>query len=366
MKYFRSYCAILATASLLQSTALAQSRRDDAASQRTPAPTQNEALELQLYQVSQALLQDPQNPELLLKKGVYLSGLGRLPQAIEIFEALRLAYPNHPAPYVNLASVYARQGHLEQAREMLQKSDVLGGNRFQTQLSLASVHLELALVALNKANEIKPGDPQTLQKLKSLERFIDESNKLPFTMAQSARAAEEVTPLTPRRSRRNREDASIEQQPVLKEGNRLTLAAPEIGVGMAPVQTRRSDPAASPAVAGGGDPRRSDLLAAVDSWTRDWSARQFPDYAAHYSARFQPSDGISREAWSNYKQQILERARYIRVNIAVHNLVFDGNIATMTLDQKFRSDRYADRSRKEMQWILEDGNWKIVSEKNLN
>ena len=371
MKHSKSRCDILVLFMVLaffQSSALAQNQRDVASTTRAPSSAPNEALEMQLYQVSQALLQDPQNPELLLKKGVFLSELGRLPQAAELFDALRLAYPEHPAPYANLASVYARQGRLEQAREMLLKSDVLGGNRFQTQLSLASVNLELALVALNKANEIKPGDPRTLQKLQNLTRFIAESNKAPFTMEQSARAADEVTPLTPRRAMMSNTQGAARATMVSpnKSADRLTLAAPDIGEGAEPAQVKRSSAGSGPALAGAADPRRGELLAALDAWVKDWSARQFDTYAAHCSSRFQPADGSSREAWSAYKQQVMERAKFIHVTVNVRDVAFDHNNATVTFDQSFRSDRHADHSRKQIQWVMEDGGWKIAAEKSLD
>ena len=328
-----------------------------------------EALELKLFKTSQALLQDPQNPELLLQKGIYLSSLGRLQAAFEVFDGLRQSHPNHPAPYANLASVYARWGRLEEARQMLLKSDNLQGNSFQTQLSLASVNLELALAALNRANQLNPGDTATRQKLQALEKYLADSSQAAFAQAGGAPSAPLTTDADARRRPANMSPpakARIASTMATKR-DRLTLGAPNLGdtpsllETQAPVQTPVES--ASLALPAAVDPRKPEILKSVGVWANAWATRSYSDYVALYSVNFRPADGITREAWARRKRVVMEKTNRIQVDLKVNKVKFVGDTAFVNLSQKYRSDRYSDNGNKELQFALEEGSWKILSER---
>jgi len=323
--------------------------------------------ELKLFKLTQLLLQDPQNPALLLQKGVYLSELGQLVAAFDTFEALRLAFPEQPAPYANLASIYARWGRLEEARQMLLKSDALQANRYQTHLSLASVNLELALVALNKANELKPGDPATQSKLRALAKYLAESSKVsaqpigqavskpvasaePLRIAQSAPSekAERTSPA--RSSRTQRDRLKLDVFDATQSDNQVKSAAPALA---------QSDSGVSQ------DPRKAAILKTLESWTLAWTQQSYDNYLSHYSAAFKPAEGASRDAWALRKRTLMEKAKYIRVDLKIADIQFDGPVATIRLSQKYRSNRYTDFGYKELKLRLEEGSWKILAERPI-
>ena len=326
--------------------------------------------ELKLFNVSQLLLKDPQNPALLLQKGVYLADLGRLVAAFDTFDALRLVFPEQPAPYANLASIYARWGQLEQARQMLLKSDVLQANRYQTHLSLASVNLELALASLNKANELKPGDPATQGKLRSLEKFLAESNKVPTpsNLQSEAPIRSNSSSTAPERIAQAAASASTERVPRTRSSrsrrDRLKLDVFDATKSDLPIESMAPlRPATEAGTAQ--DPRKAEVLKAIEAWSVAWTQQSFDGYLSQYSAAFKPSEGATRDAWARRKRALMEKAKYIRIDLKISEIQFDGATAIVRLSQKYRSNRYADFGRKELKLKLEDGVWKIVAEKPL-
>ncbi len=316
-----------------------------------------DANELKLFSVSQTLLQDPQNPELLLKKGVLLFELGKIQAALEIFESLRIAFPKHPAPYANLASLYARLGRLEESRQMLMVSDSLQGNRFQTQLSLASVNLGLALAALGKANDLNPNDVATQRKLRSLEKYIAESNKEPFSPN-----ANQATKLANRGSSINQESYLQPSKAVTqRQINNTALARDRLSLSIVDAETQ--DQTIAP---GSNDEvQKAQVLKVIAVWGKAWTQRAYSDYLASYSAGFQPPDGMERAVWADRKQAVMEKAKYIKVELKVSSVQIVGSTATVKLSQHYRSDRHSDFSRKELTLGVEEGDWKILAEKPL-
>jgi len=330
-----------------------------------------EATELKLFNVTQSLLQDPQNPELLLQKGIHLSTLGRLQEAFDVFDGLRANFPNHPAPYANLASVYARWGRLEEARQMLLKSDALQGNRFQTQLSLASVNLELALAALTKANQINPGDRNTELKLRALEKYLVDANKAVFPA--SSISNERTADAGARRIPQDMAPSSAAKPRVIetvpKRKDRLSLTALD-GDSLAPAAAAVPAPPPASVTSTGTAPkeaspdaRKQEVVKTLENWAKSWANRSFSDYAALYAVNFQPSDASSREAWFKRKQALMDKNNFIQVELKVSAIRFSGDKATVHLTQRYKSDRYTDTSRKELVLTAEDGNWKILREK---
>lgn len=324
--------------------------------------------ELQLFRLSEQLLQDPQNPQLLLQKGIYLSDLGRLQAAFDVFDALRVAFPEQAAPYVNLAAIHARWGRLEDARIMLMKSSALQDDRFQTHLSLAAVNVGLALEALVKARDLNPGDKATQSRLDALQKYIDvtqETSNGPASQA-SVVAVEPTQRSSAAPVKKDQSSASREplkpRQPPKPSGNKLRLENLDLSE-EGPV----SAPITSPGSSTSGDMRlQADVLMALQSWVKAWNAKSYDAYLSHYSTSFLPVDGVTFESWRQRKKVLMENAKFIRVEINVLDVRFDGPIATVRVQQTYQSNRYSDKSRKEVRLRLEEGRWKLLSEQVVN
>lgn len=334
-------------------------------------PSDVEALEHKLFTTNQALLREPQNPELLLQKGIYLSSLGRLQEAFDVFDNLKTSFPLHPAPYANLASVLARWGKLEEARQMLLKSDALQGNRFQTQVNLASVNLELALTALNKANQLNPGDRHTEMRLRALEKYLQDTGKSTFSSG-STHAGERTQDADARRIPQDMEPTSTPKPRKAEisgsKGDRLSLSVLASEDANKP---SRSTPDPRPSATAtssvnNGDAREQQVVKALNDWAAAWASRAVVNYSSWYSADFQPADGQTKDAWFRRKHALIEKTTFIRVDLKVSTIRFSGRNAVVTLTQHYKSDSYTDTHKKELTLTAEDGNWKILREKALN
>lgn len=324
------------------------------------------ATELKLEKLSGLLLQDPKNPQLMLQKGIYLSGLGKLHAAFDIFEGLRVEFSDQPAPYINLASIYAQWGQWDEARSMLMKSSALQGDRLQTQISLASVHMELALDALKKARKIQPDDIQTQARLKSLEKFMTESAAAtPFINgpagaieSQSQAKAQGVTVSTP-----SRREQSKRAQTTQTRGDQLQLET--LNLSAYPIELGAGTAMAGDATSIADAAQQGEVQAALRSWIESWSDRSFEAYANHYSASFEPSDGADLKTWKQRRKTLIESANSIQIVMRVLSIQIEGSLASVRIQQTYRSDRYADKVRKDLLLRLEGKQWKLLSERTI-
>lgn len=323
-----------------------------------PAANVNiQSIEQELQKLSGLLLVDPQNPQLLLQKGMHLFDSGRLQAAFDIFDSLRVRFPDQPAPYVNLAAIHARWGQLEEARSLLTQSSALENDQIQTQLSLASVHMGLALEALTKARAINPSNAVAQTQLLALEKLMAD----PVIIAPGGKAANtdkaetlQATPAPRRERRKSTPTKNLRKDRLHLESLDLSeLSAPGVGNVTEPsFSTGKSAP----------DEVRTTLRA----WLKAWSDRSYARYALHYSTAFEPADGATREVWSERKKSLMESARFIQVDINIVSLQVDGPLASVRVNQTYRSDRYSDTARKDLLLRLEGNQWRFISERTLD
>jgi Flp pilus assembly protein TadD len=329
-----------------------------------PAPAALQSVDRLMNKLTDELLKDPRNPQLLLQRGILLSEMEKFHEAFVIFDELRIAYPDQPAPYLNLASINAHWGKLEEARQMLMKADSLQSNRFQTQVSLSAVHIGLAREALAKAREINPGDVATQTKLAALERYIAENN--PATKWSTSKTP--VVVLAPPPVIRAAEAAPV----VVSSAKTPVVVAPapthasvlKLDVseesGTSDTGSRRT------AAAANSDDTKTDVFAAIVAWSQDWSAQSYEGYISHYSSDFRPSDGTPRATWEQRKRDIFNYAKFIKVDVRVRSAKVDGALATVIIEQTYRSNIYKARMLKELKLRMEQGEWKLLSERLLS
>lgn len=108
---------------------------------------------------------------------------------------------------------------------------------------------------------------------------------------------------------------------------------------------------------------RAALQAAVQAWAQAWSAGDAEAYLSHYSAAFKPATNQPRSAWERTRRQRVTPEQQIRVDLDEVELMALGNQqAQMQFVQRYAAKRLQDRSRKQLDWVLENGQWKIAAE----
>ena len=313
------------------------------------------AISEQLLAISQQLLLDPQNPALLLKKGVLLANAGRTQEAMEIFNDLRRQFPQQAAPYVNLASIYAQLGRIEEARQMLISADKLQTDRYATQLGLASLNLELALQAYDTAMSLRPGDPVVQKRREGLSKLL----------GSAAGISAISNPTKPQNPTANSNPLSVADNVPPLENQQVHGAVPDrLTPAVAPVAEQEVSSQA--ADAGGKDvPQEQAIRRVLDDWAKAWSDKSFTGYSAQYSKEYKTGRSVPLSQWLERKRKLIEQAKHIQVDIKIESVRINNGIATVRMQQAYQSDIYSDKHQKDVQLQQQDGKWKIISEKQL-
>ncbi|MEW6119488.1 MAG: TolC family outer membrane protein [Pseudomonadota bacterium] len=105
---------------------------------------------------------------------------------------------------------------------------------------------------------------------------------------------------------------------------------------------------------------------ALAGWSAAWSSKDFPRYRGYYTGTFVPEDGQSIERWASTRAARL--AKPGDITIGIDGLKVDtptADRAVTDFKQTYASADYRDETQKRLEWVREDGRWKIVREKVL-
>lgn len=111
--------------------------------------------------------------------------------------------------------------------------------------------------------------------------------------------------------------------------------------------------------------QRESLMRSLEQWRSDWEKQNTDQYLASYSRGFF-AEGKNLATWSEEKRRIQKVP--VNASISLSNMsVFRypdarQQMAVVSFDQDFRSDRLNNRMHKRQYWLLEDGQWKILYE----
>ncbi len=108
------------------------------------------------------------------------------------------------------------------------------------------------------------------------------------------------------------------------------------------------------------------LEAATRNWAKAWESKQYLTYHSFYSDRFVPGDGQSMPAWEQVREQRLSKAGPVSVdvdNLQVQQLGPD--VAATAFTQRYRSNNYRDVVSKRLEWVRENGRWRITRETTM-
>ena len=104
----------------------------------------------------------------------------------------------------------------------------------------------------------------------------------------------------------------------------------------------------------------------LERWAGAWSAQDVETYLASYAEDFVPQGGLDRAAWERQRRLRLQAPGSIQVELSNMKTSKEANGRMIVrADQEYRSDRYADRVRKEFLLKEEGGRWFILEEKEL-
>ncbi|MBL4682375.1 MAG: hypothetical protein JKY88_16860 [Pseudomonadales bacterium] len=111
---------------------------------------------------------------------------------------------------------------------------------------------------------------------------------------------------------------------------------------------------------------RTNIESMIDLWAAAWSDKNVVQYLAYYSDEFKVPGQQSRRQWEGLRRSRLQRPKSIKVTIDYEKVEITAtNSAVVVFNQRYESDIFSDRTRKEFRLKKEGESWFIISERSL-
>ena len=112
---------------------------------------------------------DAQGP---FAKGLILTEMGRLREAIAVFTDLTERFPELPEPYNNLAVLHARQKQYDKAQSALEMAIRAHPSYAIAHENLGDIYAKLASLAYDRALQLDTSGPSARLKLEKIDKLI--------------------------------------------------------------------------------------------------------------------------------------------------------------------------------------------------
>jgi tetratricopeptide (TPR) repeat protein len=320
-----------------------------------------------LDKVNQFLASKPRDAQGRFLKGLILADQNKTAEAIDIFTKLTQDYPELPEPYNNLAVLYATQGQYEKARQSLEMSIRTHPSYATAYENLGDVYAKLASQAYNKALQLDSSNNAAKSKLSMVRELISGGTRggaavaapsapsrptvvAAATPPQAAPAAAPAAPATPA-------TAAAARAPDPKAAAKAAEPAPAAKAPATP-----SPATQEPAAKSGND----EIIKTVRAWASAWADKDVKTYLGHYAKDFKTPNGESRADWEKGRRQRIQAPKKIEVSVDSPKVTVNGDTATVTFRQRYRSDSLKVSSTKTLVLAQSGGKWMIKQERTRN
>ncbi len=270
-----------------------------------------------LDRANRYLAKNPKDAQARFLKGLILADQGKTNDAITVFTGLTEDFPELPEPYNNLAVLYASQSKYDSAKNALEMAIRTHPSYATAHENLGDIYAKMASIAYDKALALDNKNAAAQTKLALIQDLIQGQ---------------------PRKSAAKPAVAAL--KPAAKPA--ATEPAP-------------AKPAPAPAAAS------SNVEAAINNWAQAWSRRDVNAYLAAYASDF-ASSGMTRATWEAQRRDRITAPKTIDVQISDLKIDQQGNTASATFRQAYRSDLLRSTVTKTLKLALQDGQWRIISE----
>jgi tetratricopeptide (TPR) repeat protein len=279
------------------------------------------------------LAKNPKDAQARFLKGLILADQGKTNDAIGLFTALTEDYPELPEPYNNLAVLYASQGKYEAAKDSLEKAIRTHPSYATAHENLGDIYAKMASLAYDKALALDSRNTAAQTKLALIKEMMGGEPRKAAVRPAVATAATTAAP-------------AAKAAPPAE-----SRAAAPAAKATPPAEPRSAAPAAPAA----------DVEAAIAQWAQAWSRRDVAGYLAAYASGYS-ANGLSRTAWEAQRSARITTPKRIEVKLSDLKVEQEGDSATATFRQAYRSDRLNSTVTKTLKLALQNGQWRIVGE----
>jgi tetratricopeptide (TPR) repeat protein len=270
-----------------------------------------------LDRANRYLTKNPKDAQARFLKGLILADQGKTNDAITVFTGLTEDFPELPEPYNNLAVLYASQSKYDSAKNALEMAIRTHPSYATAHENLGDIYAKMASIAYDKALALDNKNAAAQTKLALIQDLIQGQ---------------------PRKSAAKPAVAAL--KPAAKPA--ATEPAP-------------AKPAPVPAAAS------SNVEAAINNWAQAWSRRDVNAYLAAYASDY-ASSGMTRSAWEAQRRDRITAPKTIDVQISDLKIDQQGDTASATFRQAYRSNLLRSTVTKTLKLALQDGQWRIISE----
>ena len=270
-----------------------------------------------LDRANRYLAKNPKDAQARFLKGLILADQGKTNDAIAVFTGLTEDYPELPEPYNNLAVLYASQSKYEAAKNALEMAIRTHPSYATAHENLGDIYAKMASLAYDKALALDNKNAAAQTKLALIQDMIGGPSRKPAVTKPAA-----------------------------------TLAAKPAAAESAPA---KSVPTTS------STPASSAIEAAISRWAQAWSARDVDAYLAAYASDYAAS-GMTRANWVAQRRSRITAPKSIEIKISDLKIEQQGDSASASFRQHYRSDRLTSNATKTLKLALQNGEWRIVGE----
>jgi tetratricopeptide (TPR) repeat protein len=270
-----------------------------------------------LDRANRYLVKNPKDAQARFLKGLILADQGKTNDAISVFTKLTEDYPELPEPYNNLAVLYASQSKYEAAKNALEMAIRTHPSYATAHENLGDIYAKMASLAYDKALALDSQNAAAQTKLALIQEMIGGQPRKP------------------------------------------AAAKPVAAAQAKPAETVAAKPAAAEPVQPA--PASSAVEAAIARWAQAWSARDVDAYLAAYASDF-AAGGMTRAAWEAQRRARISAPKSIEVKISDLKIEQQGDTASASFLQSYRSDRLNSTTTKTLKLALQNGAWRIVGE----
>lgn len=311
-----------------------------------------------LEKINSFLATNPKDAQGRFLKGLILTDLNRLGDAIKVFSDLTEDYPELPEPYNNLAVLYAAQADYERAKHSLEMAIRTHPSYATAHENLGDIYAKMASQAYDKALQLDQSNTSAQTKLALIRELFSPA---PHTQ-EVAKATE---PLKGKTKPGTKVAALVQATSASSQPAATTpsdSAAQVVTAKSADTANNVSTPPVTPKPAAQTDPK-SAVEQTVHDWAGAWSARDADAYMAFYSEAFKTPRGQDRAAWETERKARVTRPEFIKIDIDRIKIDIKGNTAKVRFQQRYESNIVKDKGRKTLVLTKQGDSWKIVEER---
>ncbi len=340
--------------------------------------------------LDEAVRRDPTNPFALHAQGLVALKMGQAERALAAFDKALALRKDFAGATIGRGDALLTLGKGEQAVEAYARAATLAPtsaypHALRGQAYERMKRLPEAEAAYRDALKLEPDDLRVVNNL----AFVLASQKVKLDEALAL--AQRTVSREPNRASfhdtlgvvhlaRNEVPAArkaFERGMALEPGNvALRQHHAQLGAGpaAAPVATAAAAtvaPAAAkaPAPAPVAAPAAADpatlVAARLEAWRLAWEAKDAGRYLAFYGSAFVPADKKARSEWEADRRVKLDKKGDIRVQLGTPSYKVNGEVVSVTFEQRYQSGSYSDAGRKQLEWVRDGGEWKIRREVKL-